>query len=43
MVVNPKFTNFSIIIRYFFFAASVVGLVLYGSRFRKIPISERIL
>ena len=37
MVVNPQFTNFSIIIRYVFFVGSVVTLVLYAGRFRKTP------
>lgn len=43
MVVNPKFTVYSIVLRYVYFVISVVGLVLYGARYRTIPASERIL
>ena len=37
MVVNPKFTGFSIAIRYVFFVASLIGAIIYGARFKKIP------
>ena len=43
MVVNPKFTGFSIAIRYTFFVCSMIGAIVYGARFKKIPKSERIL
>lgn len=36
MVVNPKFTAFSIAIRYVFFVLSLVAAVVYGARFKKI-------
>ena len=43
MVVNPKFTDFSIAIRYVFFVLSIIGVVVYGARFKKVPKSEKIL
>ena len=35
--VNPEFTLYTIVIRYFFFVWSVVGFVLYLLRFRVVP------
>lgn len=43
MVVNPKFTVFSIVIRYVYFVFSVLGLVLYAARYRRVPKEELIL
>ena len=37
MLVNPKFTGFSIAIRYVFFVMSIIGAIIYGARFKKIP------
>lgn len=43
LVVNPEFTKYTFVIRYIFFGFSLVAAIIYIARFRKIPISERIL
>jgi len=43
LLINPEFTKYSFVIRYLFFAFSLIAAVIYIVRFRKIPTSERIL